>query len=106
MDDIYGSETKIDVLMLFRKKPALTYSPEEISDKVEQKQEQVERALKDFIKIGLVQEKKSGKTRTISFNRDKDEEIKKKIAEHIQRQRENMFVKLFLSGTSKGRSNI
>lgn len=105
MDDLFGSETKIDLLTFFRNNPTLTSSPKEISEMVGRKQDQVERALTDFIEMGLLNEKWSGTTRTISFNREKDQEIKKLIAEHIKKQRKEMFVKLFLSGTTKGSIN-
>lgn len=85
ISQLLESEVKAELLVLFHKNPGLIDTVEGIARRIGRTGKAIEKAVEDFIQMGLLQAKRYGETIAVSLNRGKDREIQDAILEGLGR---------------------
>jgi len=78
LEKLIGSETKAELLMYFHDNPDSSETLEIIATKLRRKTQDIEHDISDLVELGLLQE-----VRTISFNKERDQELQREISQQL-----------------------
>ena len=84
MERLLGSESKGELLMLFHKNPGLVDTVEGVARRIGKHEDQIEVDVNDFVDVGLFNKIEAGKLTLVSFNRERDSEIKDSVTRYIR----------------------
>jgi len=80
---LLSTETKGELLMLFRKNPGLIDTSEGVARRIGRRANKIEADLKDFVEMGLLTTKRIGVFDLFYLNPKRDEEIKEIVTGEI-----------------------
>ena len=78
--ELFSSEIKVDLLVLFHKNPGIADSAEGVARRIGRSGPDIDRDLEDFVNLGILRKRitKNG-TAIIQLDRSKDEEMQKAL---------------------------
>ena len=78
--ELFSSEIKVDLLVLFHKNPGIADSPEGVARRIGRSGPDIEHDLEDFVNLGILRKRstKNG-TAIIQLDRSKDAEMQKAL---------------------------
>jgi predicted transcriptional regulator len=80
---LFSSETKGELLILFRKNPGMIDTIEGVARRIGRKPRNIEADVKEFLELGLLSRKRIGRAEVIFLNMEKDKEIQEIVAKHL-----------------------
>ena len=83
LSKLLSSETKGELLILFRKNPGLIDTVEGVARRIGRRANAIETEVKEFMDLGLLSRKRIGSAVVIFLNVEKDKEIQEIVAKHL-----------------------
>jgi predicted transcriptional regulator len=81
---LLGSEVRGDLLVLFHRNPGLIDSIEGIARRIGRSPGTIQSDVRELVHLGVLKEKKIGRTEVIFLDREKDRELLESVADHIR----------------------
>jgi predicted transcriptional regulator len=81
---LLGSEVRGDLLVLFHRNPGLIDTIEGVARRIGRSPGSIQSDVKELIRLGVLKEKKIGRTEVIFLDREKDRELLESVADHIR----------------------
>jgi predicted transcriptional regulator len=83
LSKLLSSETKGELLILFRKNPGVIDTIEGVALRIGRKPRNIEADVKEFLELGLLSRKRIGRAEVIFLNVEKDKKIQEIVAKHL-----------------------
>lgn len=83
MEKLLESETKAELLLLFRRNPGLVDEIEGVARRIGRKGDSVQAELADLVEIGVVRKKRIGKSEVYCLNQQRDEAVKTSVGSYL-----------------------
>jgi len=84
LNKLLSTETKGELLILFRKNPGLIDTSEGVASRIGRRANSIESDLKDFVELGLLKTKRIGVSDLFYLNTERDKEIQKMVTGQIR----------------------
>ncbi len=81
---LLGSEVRGDLLVLFHRNPGLIDTIEGVARRIGRGPGTIQSDVGELIGLGVLKEKKIGRTEVIFLDREKDRELLESVADHIR----------------------
>ena len=82
-EKLLESETIAELLLLFRRNPGIVDDADGVARKVGRRKESIDAELHDLVQIGIVRERKAGKSVIYSLNSERDAEVQTSVGEYL-----------------------
>lgn len=83
LSKLLSSETKGELLILFRKNPGVIDTIEGVARRIGRKANTIEADVKEFLDLGLLKTRRIGSTEVIFLNTEVDKEIQEIVAQYL-----------------------
>ena len=83
LSKLLSSETKGELLILFRKNPGVIDTIEGVARRIGKKANAIEADVKEFLDLGLLKTKRIGSADAIFLNSEVDKEIQEVVAKYL-----------------------
>jgi len=83
LSKLLSTETRGELLILFRKNPGLIDTSEGVARRIGRQSKNIEAELKDFVELGLLKTKRIGISDIFYLNTERDKEIQEIVTAHI-----------------------
>lgn len=83
LSKLLSSETKGELLILFRKNPGVIDTIEGVARRIGKKANAIEADVKEFLDLGLLKTKRIGSADVIFLNSEVDKEIQEVVAKYL-----------------------
>src|SRR5215467_755123 len=81
---LLGSEVRGDLLVLFHRNPGLIDTIEGVARRIGRTPSAIQSDVRELVRLGVLKEKKIGRTEVIFLDREKDRELLESVADHIR----------------------
>ena len=81
---LLGSEVRGDLLVLFHRNPGLIDTIEGVARRIGRRADTIQSDVRELVTLGVLREKKIGRTEVIFLDRAKDRELLESVAEHVR----------------------
>ena len=81
---LLASEVRGDLLVLFHRNPGLIDTIEGVARRIGRSPDNIQSDIRELVRLGVLREKKIGRTDVIFLDRVKDRELLESVAEHIK----------------------
>ena len=81
---LLGSEVRGDLLVLFHRNPGLIDTIEGVARRIGRSADTIQSDVRELVTLGVLREKKIGRTEVIFLDRAKDRELLESVAEHVR----------------------
>jgi predicted transcriptional regulator len=83
VENLLESETKAELLLLFRRNPGLVDEIEGVARRIGKKGNSVQAELADLVKVGIVQKKRIGKSEVYCLNSQRDDAVQAAVGNYL-----------------------
>ncbi len=83
LERLLSSEVKGELLILFHGNPGLVDTVDAIARRIGRTGAEITEDVKDFISLGIIQQRTIGKTSVVQLNRTRDKEIQKSLGSYL-----------------------
>ncbi len=89
LSKLLSSETKGELLILFRKNPGVIDTIEGVARRIGKKPNAIEGDVKEFLDLGLLKSKRIGSADAIFLNAEVDKEFQEIVAKYLNSLKDN-----------------
>ncbi len=87
---LLATETRADLVSIFRKNPGLIDSAEGIARRVGRNGGAIQADLQELVKLGILKTRRFGDNEVISLDRARDKTIQNEVGEYLQNLKPNI----------------